>query len=91
MPVLVIYNPVCGDGAAKSFLDTRVLPLLEKHGKSVDAIAPTLSVGHAGTLLIDFMESREGAITVLLASGDGVRSFLVPPFTCPFVEQLVTV
>jgi diacylglycerol kinase family enzyme len=74
MPTLVIYNPVCGDGTAKSFLDTSVLPLLRKHGKAVDKIARTESVGDAGTLLVDFMESREGAVTVVLASGDGVRS-----------------
>jgi len=71
MPTIVIYNPVCGDGTAKSFIDTSVLPLLNKHGKYVDKITPTSGVGDAGTLVFDFIKSQHGPVTVVLASGDG--------------------
>jgi len=71
MSLLVIYNPVCGDGTAKSFFEQEVLPLLERHGKNVEKIVATESAGHAGTILVDFLESVEGEINVVLGSGDG--------------------
>ncbi|GLB35265.1 putative diacylglycerol kinase catalytic domain [Lyophyllum shimeji] len=71
MPVIAIYNPVCGDGNAKPFLDQHVLPLLSQHGKIIDTLVATEHAGHAGHLLVDFLESREGDISVVLASGDG--------------------
>lgn len=71
MPILAIYNPVCGDGTAKSFFHEQVLPLLTKNGKLVDKVVATDSPGHAGHLLVDFLEKVEGEVTVVLGSGDG--------------------
>jgi hypothetical protein len=71
MPLLAIYNPVCGDGTAGAFFQEIVLPFLEKHGKSVDKVVATKSAGHAGTILVDFLESVDGDVTVVLGSGDG--------------------
>lgn len=75
MPVIAIYNPVCGDGRAQSFLEDHVLPLLSKHGKNVDKCVSTMYKGHAGQLVLDFVEEQVTGqiedITVILCSGDG--------------------
>ena len=76
MPVIAIYNPVCGDGTAQSFFEDHVLPLLSNHGKNVDKCIPTMYKGHAGQLVLDFVEEQvtgqvEADITVILGSGDG--------------------
>ncbi|KAG5645856.1 hypothetical protein DXG03_005198 [Asterophora parasitica] len=73
MPLITIYNPVCGDRSAQRFVEQHVLPLLAEHGKTVNTLAPTQHAGHAGPLLVDFLESTTdtGSITVVLASGDG--------------------
>ncbi|KAF8061035.1 ATP-NAD kinase-like domain-containing protein [Lyophyllum atratum] len=71
MSLLAIYNPVCGDGNAKLFFDQHVLPLLSQHGKTVDTLVATEHPGHAGQLLVDFLESTKGDVTIILASGDG--------------------
>ncbi|KAJ7109109.1 ATP-NAD kinase-like domain-containing protein [Mycena epipterygia] len=71
MPLLVLYNPVCGDSTAKSFFDGHVLPLLQTSGKVVDKIFATEHAGHAGKILVDFLEEHEGDIVVVLGSGDG--------------------
>ncbi|KAF5386969.1 hypothetical protein D9615_001772 [Tricholomella constricta] len=71
MPLIAIYNPVCGDGNAKQFFDQHVFPLLLHHGKTIDRVAATEHAGHAGQILIDFLEATEGEITAVLGSGDG--------------------
>lgn len=71
MPLLVIYNPVCGDGSAKVFFEEIVLPLLKKHGKIVDITVVTEGPGHGGTAVLDFLQSTGGDTVVVLGSGDG--------------------
>ncbi|KAJ7098175.1 hypothetical protein B0H15DRAFT_920823 [Mycena belliarum] len=71
MPLLVLYNPVCGDSAAKVFFSDHVLPLLQTHGKVVDKVVATEHPGHAGTALVDFLEEHGGEAVVVLGSGDG--------------------
>ncbi|KAJ7489967.1 ATP-NAD kinase-like domain-containing protein [Mycena galericulata] len=71
MALLVLYNPVCGDSTAKSFFDAHVLPRLESSGKVVDQLVATEHPGHAGKILVDFLEKHNGEVVVVLGSGDG--------------------
>jgi Diacylglycerol kinase catalytic domain len=71
MPLLVVYNPVCGDGSAKTFFEETVLPFLKVHGKTVDKLAVTENPPNVGTVVLEFLESVEGDTTVVLGSGDG--------------------
>jgi hypothetical protein len=72
MPLIAIYNPVCGNGTALSFFEEHVLPLLSKHGKTVDKFVPTMYKGHAGELVLDFVKEQVlEDITIILGSGDG--------------------
>ncbi|KAF7338525.1 Sphingoid long chain base kinase 4 [Mycena venus] len=71
MPLLVLYNPACGDGTAKSFFDEHVLPLLQNSGKVVDKVVATEHPNHAGEVLVDFLKHHEGEVVVVLGSGDG--------------------
>jgi hypothetical protein len=71
MPLLVVYNPVCGDGGAKALFETTVLPFLEKYGKTVDKLVVTEKELDAGSAVLEFLESMEGDTTVVLGSGDG--------------------
>lgn len=73
MPLLAVYNPVCGDGTAQSFFEEHVLPLLARHGKKIDMFVPTMYKGHAGQLVLDFVKEQvEGEdIIIILGSGDG--------------------
>ncbi|KAG6869001.1 hypothetical protein C0993_005659 [Termitomyces sp. T159_Od127] len=71
MPLIAIYNPVCGDQSAKDFFDTHVIPLLERCNEPIDAIRATEHAGHAGELLLDFIQTAHGEINVILGSGDG--------------------
>src|ERR1700728_4567231 len=77
MPLLVVYNPVCGDGSARAFFHAHVLPLLEKHSKFIDKLACTERIGHAGDIALDFLKSTEGRITIVLGSGDGTLQEIV--------------
>ncbi|KAF8652738.1 hypothetical protein AX16_004235 [Volvariella volvacea WC 439] len=83
--LILIYNPVCGDGTAKSFVHEHVLPLLAHHGKQPDRVIETQNAQHAGSTLLDYLlpfttpvEASGVAVpdsprefTVILASGDG--------------------
>ncbi|KAK7015067.1 sphingoid long chain base kinase 4, partial [Favolaschia claudopus] len=69
--LLCLYNPASGDGTAKKLLDEHVLPLLQSNGKSVDKVISTEHAGHAGEILVDFVNQHEAEIVVILASGDG--------------------
>jgi diacylglycerol kinase family enzyme len=73
MPLIAIYNPVCGDGTALAFFEEHVLPMLSKYGKTVDKFVPTMYKGHAGELVLDFVKEQVAGedITIILGSGDG--------------------
>ncbi|SJL00124.1 uncharacterized protein ARMOST_03436 [Armillaria ostoyae] len=73
MPLIAIYNPVCGDGTAKAspFFDDHVLPLLASKGQAVDKVFETERPGHAGEILYNYLEDYQGDLTVILGSGDG--------------------
>ncbi|KAJ7582471.1 ATP-NAD kinase-like domain-containing protein [Mycena floridula] len=71
MPLLVIYNPVCGDGTAQTLFEKEVLPLLQRNGQTVDKFVGTESAKHAGQLVTEFLEKNAGQVTVILGSGDG--------------------
>ncbi|KAK0240405.1 ATP-NAD kinase-like domain-containing protein, partial [Armillaria nabsnona] len=71
MPLIAIYNPVCGDGTAKQFFDDHVLPLLASKGQVVDKVFETERPDHAGEILYNYLEDFQGDLTVILGSGDG--------------------
>ncbi|OBZ75746.1 Sphingosine kinase 1 [Grifola frondosa] len=71
MPLLVLYNPVCGDGTAQQFFNEHVLPLIASSGKVPDKIAATDRAGHSGAIVADFLASAKSPATVVLGSGDG--------------------
>lgn len=71
MALLVLYNPVSGDQTAADLFKNSVLPLLDEHKVKHDDVVATTSPGHAGAVVIDFVESHEGNVTILLGSGDG--------------------
>ncbi|KAI0781278.1 ATP-NAD kinase-like domain-containing protein [Trametes elegans] len=82
MPVLVIYNPVSGDGSAKALFDDHVLPLLNEHNITPDAVVSTERSGHAGKILADFLAEAGSAadeqpVSVVLGSGDGTLHELI--------------
>lgn len=69
--LLVLYNPVSGDRSAESFFKDSVLPLLAQHEILHEDVVATTSPGHAGAVVIDFVEAHDGNVTILLGSGDG--------------------
>lgn len=71
MPLIVVYNPVCGDGEAKALFDEVILPFLDKHDKKVDELVVTSKAGHEGSAVLRFLEQHGGNTTVVLGSGDG--------------------
>ncbi|KAH7921488.1 hypothetical protein BV22DRAFT_1114386 [Leucogyrophana mollusca] len=71
MPVLVVYNPVCGNSTAGAFFDEHVFPLLRSSSTAIDEVVCTENVGHAGTAVISFLETHDGDVTIILGSGDG--------------------
>ncbi|KAG1849072.1 ATP-NAD kinase-like domain-containing protein [Suillus tomentosus] len=70
-PVLVMYNPICGDGIAETFFNEHVFPRLEEAHIQITQKMATGAAGHAGTIVFDFLERYEGNVTVILGSGDG--------------------
>jgi len=82
MPLIVIYNPVSGDRTAANLTTERILPLLVSHDIVPDKVAATEHVGHAGTLLLSYIDSllpatRADGITLILVSGDGTLHEIV--------------
>ncbi|KAK0210488.1 hypothetical protein DFS33DRAFT_1466318 [Desarmillaria ectypa] len=79
MPLIAIYNPVCGDRTAKAsflihtlqFFNDHVLPLLTSKGQVVDKVFETERPSHAGEILYKYLEDNQGNLTVVLGSGDG--------------------
>lgn len=70
-PLLVMYNPVCGNGTAEAFFNEHVFPRLEEARVQVTQNMATGAAGHAGTIVFEFLERYEGNVTVILGSGDG--------------------
>ena len=91
MPLIAIYNPVCGDGTAQAFFEDHVLPLLSRYGKTIDKFVPTMYKGHAGQLVLDFVEDQvegvAGDITVILGSGDGTLHEIVNHLSSAVVKR----
>ncbi|PSR75122.1 hypothetical protein PHLCEN_2v9307 [Hermanssonia centrifuga] len=71
MPLLVVYNPVCGHGTARTFFQETVIPLLQEHGHHPDKIQETTHEGHAGDVVVEFLKSAAGPVSIVLGSGDG--------------------
>jgi diacylglycerol kinase family enzyme len=82
MPLLVIYNPACGDHSAANLTTGTILPLLAAHDIVPDKVIATEHVGHAGTLLLSYVDgltpaTRTEGITLVLISGDGTLHEIV--------------
>ena len=79
MALLVICNPVCGDGSGPALLDDHVLPLLAHHNIVPDKTVHTQYPGHVGSLVFDFLHSApiSHPLSVILASGDGTLHELI--------------
>jgi Diacylglycerol kinase catalytic domain len=82
MPLIVIYNPVSGDHAAAKLTTESILPLLASHDIVPDKVAATEHVGHAGTLLLSYIDglapsAHTEGITLVLISGDGTLHDIV--------------
>ncbi|KZP24878.1 hypothetical protein FIBSPDRAFT_821724 [Athelia psychrophila] len=75
--LLVLCNPVCGDGKAQALLDESILPLLEKHGRKPDEVLTTVRPTHEGTAVLRFLETHGGDATIILLSGDGTLSEII--------------
>ena len=89
MPVIAIYNPICGDGTAWSFFNDHVLPLLSKHGKKIDKVASTMYQGHAGELVFDFIKEQARVdITVILGSGDGTLHEIINFLSANLISKI---
>lgn len=82
MPLIVVYNPVCGDRNGTQLTTGTILPLLNSHGLPPDKVAETEYRGHAGTLLLSYISGltpsqRAEGITLVLISGDGTLHEIV--------------
>ncbi|KAG6850466.1 hypothetical protein H0H93_012887 [Arthromyces matolae] len=71
MPLIGLYNPVCGDCSAQRFFESDVVPLLQAHNKALDALFVTKHPGHAGELVFAFLQTIRDDVTIILGSGDG--------------------
>jgi hypothetical protein len=81
MPLIVVYNPVSGDRTAAKLTTDTILPLLAAHNVIPDKVAATEHAGHAGTLLLSYIDSLavsvRAEITLVLVSGDGTLHEIV--------------
>ncbi|KAF8497125.1 ATP-NAD kinase-like domain-containing protein [Russula emetica] len=86
MPLIVIYNPVSGDRTAAKLTTDTIVPLLTTHNVTPDKVAATEYAGHAGELLLSYIDSLAPsdsstesitAITLVLVSGDGTLHEIV--------------
>ena len=75
--LLAIYNPVCGNGNARTFFHDTVIPLLQQYGKRPSKIVETTHTGHAGQVLVDYLKEVDGPLSVVLGSGDGTLHEIV--------------
>ncbi|KXN87730.1 hypothetical protein AN958_08206 [Leucoagaricus sp. SymC.cos] len=83
MPLLVLYNPVCGSRSSKSFTEEHIIPLLEQHNIAVDSVLATEYPGHAGALVADYLKRSFADLTIILASGDGTLHEIINNYTPP--------
>lgn len=77
MPLLVLYNPVCGDATAEQFFNAHVIPRLHAAHKIPTEIIPTRAPDDAGTEVLGFLNRHKGDITIVLGSGDGTLHEIV--------------
>ena len=82
MPLIIISNPVSGDHSAVNLTTETILPLLASHDIVPDKVAVTEHVGHAGTLILSYIDglapsTRADGITLVLVSGDGTLHEIV--------------
>ena len=82
MPLIVIYNPVSGDRTAAKLTTDTIIPLLATHNVTPDKVAATEYAGHAGELLLSYIDSLAPStstepITLILVSGDGTLHEIV--------------
>jgi hypothetical protein len=80
MPLIVIYNPVSGDRSAHKLTTDTIIPLLTTHNVTPDRVAATEYVGHAGELVLSYIDSLAPStepITLILVSGDGTLHEIV--------------
>ena len=82
MPLIVVYNPACGDRKGAQLTTETILPLLTSHGLTPDKVAATEHAGHVGTLLLSYINGltppeRTEGITLVLVSGDGTLHEIV--------------
>ena len=92
MPLIVVYNPACGDRNGTQLTTETVLPLLASHGLTPDKVAVTEHAGHAGTLLLSYISGltpseRVEGITLVLVSGDGTLHEIVNALRGARAEQ----
>src|SRR5882757_5682027 len=92
MPLIVIYNPVSGDRTATKLTTDSILPLLAAHNVTPDKVAATEYAGHAGALLLSYMDSLASSIhaepiTLVLVSGDGTLHEIVNALHGALSEQ----
>lgn len=82
MPLIVIYNPASGDRTAAKLTTDTIIPLLATHHVTPDKVAATKYVGHAGELVLSYLDSLAPStptepITLVLVSGDGTLHEIV--------------
>jgi len=74
MPLILIYNPACGDRTGKTFFENDVLPFLKAQSISTNLVVETTHVGHAGEVAARFVKdhaSSKETLSIVLGSGDG--------------------
>ncbi|KAG6376036.1 ATP-NAD kinase-like domain-containing protein [Boletus reticuloceps] len=77
MPILVVYNPVCGDCTAEHFFNTHVIPRLHTANRIPTEIIRTRASGDAGIETLRFLNRHKKDVTVVLGSGDGTLHEIV--------------
>jgi Diacylglycerol kinase catalytic domain len=82
MGLLLVYNPLSGNRSGAKLTTETIIPLLTSHDLTPDTVAATEHVGHAGTLVISYIDTldssaRAQGITLILVSGDGTLHEIV--------------
>lgn len=71
-PLIVIYNPVCGDRTGKLFFEEQILPFLAAQGHEPELVVETTHEGHAGKAASTFVRDHSSeVVSIVLGSGDG--------------------
>ncbi|KAI0290479.1 ATP-NAD kinase-like domain-containing protein [Russula brevipes] len=82
MPLIVLYNPESGGRTGAKLTTETILPLLASHNVTPDKVAATEHAGHAGTILLSYIDglapsTRAEGVTLVLVSGDGTLHEIV--------------